>query len=402
VLDEIYFDRICRQNPDGSSEFYSIFKLGAITTDLAAISWFFERPYDLVVSTLPETDQSSLLGTAAFGLRAQGRFAEALQAYRPALRIAEKRKLWEVASNAASNIALSPLGIGQIRDAISTTTEGVKFADRSGDEFRMMVNRGYQAYAHFLAGNYSKADAIFRDAERRHNKMRPDLPLLRSIGAYFYCTLFLARGDWDAAGYRAQTAIKTSVTPLEAGLLSLVLSSSNIGLALATSNQKYRPPLAAEQTRAAHLFISRSFDNLRTASAADNLPSAFLVRALFRRNVGYWNGAAADLDEVEEIAELGPMRLDLCDMALEHTRLAFAQIEAYAPLNGMLEKDNPPKPTIPGVGEIAELKKKAEKQLDIAADYIKKCGYHRRDEELAELQAVLRGEKKFADLPPRV
>jgi hypothetical protein len=40
--------------------------------------------------------------------------------------------------------------------------------------------------------------------------------------------------------------------------------------------------------------------------------------------------------------------------------------------------------------------------LKIAADYISSCGYHRRDEELAELQAVLRGERKFADLPPRV
>ena len=52
--------------------------------------------------------------------------------------------------------------------------------------------------------------------------------------------------------------------------------------------------------------------------------------------------------------------------------------------------------------KIAALNSDAEKQLKIAADYIEKCGYHKRDEELAELQAVLRGERKFADLPPRV
>jgi hypothetical protein len=89
-------------------------------------------------------------------------------------------------------------------------------------------------------------------------------------------------------------------------------------------------------------------------------------------------------------------------MALERTRLAFARIEPFAPLNGALERDNPPKPVVPGAEEIAKLKSEAEKQLKIAADYIEKCGYHRRDEELAELQAVLRSEKKFADLPPRV
>jgi hypothetical protein len=37
-----------------------------------------------------------------------------------------------------------------------------------------------------------------------------------------------------------------------------------------------------------------------------------------------------------------------------------------------------------------------------ADSLIKECGYHRRDEELAELQAVLKGERAYADLPPRV
>ena len=96
------------------------------------------------------------------------------------------------------------------------------------------------------------------------------------------------------------------------------------------------------------------------------------------------------------------MRLYLCDMAVERARLAFAKIEAFAPLNGLLEKDNPPKPAVPSAEEIVKLKSEAEKQLNMAANYIKICGYHRRDEELAELRAVLLGEKKFADLPPRV
>jgi hypothetical protein len=44
---------------------------------------------------------------------------------------------------------------------------------------------------------------------------------------------------------------------------------------------------------------------------------------------------------VEEIAEPGPMKLYLCDLAIERARLGFAQIEAFAPLNGLLERDNP-------------------------------------------------------------
>jgi hypothetical protein len=64
--------------------------------------------------------------------------------------------------------------------------------------------------------------------------------------------------------------------------------------------------------------------------------------------------------------------------------------------------DGPPKPEVPGEAERRSLHEEAAKQLAIAADYIKTCGYHRRDQELAELQAVLRGERGFASLPPRV
>jgi hypothetical protein len=95
------------------------------------------------------------------------------------------------------------------------------------------------------------------------------------------------------------------------------------------------------------------------------------------------------------------MRLYLCDMALERARLAFARSEAFAPLNGLID-DSPPKPQPAGESERNSLHDEAAKQLAIAADYIETCGYHRRDEELVELQAVLRGGRPFAALPPRV
>jgi hypothetical protein len=95
------------------------------------------------------------------------------------------------------------------------------------------------------------------------------------------------------------------------------------------------------------------------------------------------------------------MRLFLCDMALERARLAFARIETFAPLNELID-DSPSKPERPSEVERKSLQDEAAKELAIAADYIATCGYHRRDEELAELQAVLAGKRTFASLPPRV
>ena len=50
----------------------------------------------------------------------------------------------------------------------------------------------------------------------------------------------------------------------------------------------------------------------------------------------------------------------------------------------------------------AALSEQARNELDVARKLIDECGYHRRDEELAELDAVVAGARRFADLPPRV
>ena len=89
------------------------------------------------------------------------------------------------------------------------------------------------------------------------------------------------------------------------------------------------------------------------------------------------------------------MRLFLCDMALERARLALARIEAFAPLHGLID-DSPPKPEPPDAATAARLTAEAAANLAKARELITECGYHRRDEELAELEAVAKGERRFA------
>ena len=84
------------------------------------------------------------------------------------------------------------------------------------------------------------------------------------------------------------------------------------------------------------------------------------------------------------------MKLALCDAALERARLALARAAEFAPLSGVIEASSP-KPKRPGEAECNRLHDEGAKQVAVAADYIKKCGYHVRDEELAELQALLKG-----------
>jgi tetratricopeptide (TPR) repeat protein len=405
ALDKIYTDRICRHRPDGTLDFYNSKKLGAVGSDLAALSWFFDKPYATPVAALQPSDQAWVLWMAATGLRAQGRLAEALPAMHTGLRMAEDSQKWRNAAIAASNLSDAELLVGKVAAAVATAERSIVYADRSGDEFHMIVRRATHANALRAAGRGEEAAQKFISVEQRQKKRQPQLPLLYSLVGYQYCDFLLAKGDHMAARDRANQTLKWARQQgilLDIALDTLTLGRAHLGLTLASANAHQMTATGRDNTRTAGIRLDEAVDALRTAGQIDDLPLGHLARATLRRSTGDWGGAARDLDEVEEIAEPGPMRLYLCDTALGRARLALAKIEAFAPLHGMLEKGNPPKPPVPSAEEIVVLKSDAEKQLKIAADYIEECGYHRRDDELAELQAVLRGKKKFADLTPRV
>ena len=188
---------------------------------------------------------------------------------------------------------------------------------------------------------------------------------------------------------------------LDIALDALTLGRADLGLALENVAPEQPGTRASANGHTAQALLGEAVDGLRAAGTSHHLPRGLLARAALHRSVGDWGGATRDLDEVEEIAEPGPMRLFLCDMALERARLAFARIEGFAPLNGLID-DSPTQPAPPGAEESAKLAEEARLNLATARELIERCGYHRRDEELAELEAVRDGRRRFADLPPRV
>jgi tetratricopeptide (TPR) repeat protein len=399
ALDEIYADRICRRKADGQIESYAFFKLGAVGSNLAAISWFFEKPYEMPLATL--ADRYWVLAEAAYALRGQGRSAEALLAMRAGLRMDKQAKNWTSAAIEASNLSEAELLVGSVTAALATAEQSVAYADHSGNESQMMINLTTQANALHAAGRREEAERLFAEAERWQKKRQPNCPLLYSMQGYRYCDLLLARGEWAAVRDRASQTLEWA--RLQKLLLAIALDTLTLGRAhFGLAPEDIAPPhptvTACDATQA---YLGEAVDGLRAAGTLDVVPRGLLARAAFCRSVGDWNGAARDFDEVEEIAEPGPMRLYLCDMALERARLAFARIEAFAPLNGLVD-NGPPKPTPPGAEERAKLAEEARVNLAKARELIERCGYHRRDEELAELEAVLAGHRRFADLPPRV
>jgi tetratricopeptide (TPR) repeat protein len=404
ALEEVYKNRICRRVADGDIQYYAGRKLGAYGINLAAISWFFEKPYETPIATLTEADQSWVLSQVAMALRAQGRSAEALPAERAGLQMDKEASNWVYAAISASNLSMGELLTGEVAAAVATAEQSVSYADQSGVESQMIGRRAIHATALHAAGRRDEAERLFADAEQRQKKWQPRYPLLYSLRGYQYCDLLLGRGEWTAAHDRATRILEWEIESdplLDCALVRLALGRTHLGPVLEHLASQRSVATACDAAHAAQALLGEAVDGLRATAKLDEVPRALLARTAFRRSVGDWDGAARDLDEVEEIAEPGPMRLFLCDMALERARLAFARIAAFAPLTGLVD-DSPPQPAPPGAEESAKLAAEARANLATARRLIARCGYHRRDEELAELEAVRDGRRRFADLPPRV
>jgi hypothetical protein len=394
VLFDIYIERICRRYPNGRVMYYARTQLGAVATSLAAISWLFDKPYDTLIDGLSSRARSIALNQAAILLRSQGRFSDALSSNRAAVTKAEGLEEWGEAAISASNLSEAELLVGETAASVKSAAKSVKYADIAGDDFDMMDHRSVYAHALGVAGRHDDALAQFAEASKLQEQRSAKNPLLYSMSGARYCEFLVNGGKFGHALDHA-----TKILRIARSNGWLMIGRSRLGLALEIKYPS-RQTVAVE-VREVREQLDEAIEALRAAGDLQYIASGLMVRAGFCRNIGDWRGVARDLDEVEELAEPGPMRLRLCEMALARTRLALARIEAFAPLNGMLD-GYPSKPELPRAKEIIELRRDAEEQLEIAADYIEKCGYHLRDNELAELYTVLRGEKRFIELPPRV
>ena len=404
VLEDVYTNRMCRRQSDGEFEFYSYRKLGAISSDLVAISWFFDRPYETPTKALSQPARAFVLDEASYALRAQGRLQEARSALSVASHTDELAQDWKSAANTWSNLSKTELLAGEIAAASVTGKSSVARADRAHDAFQMISNRTTYAEALHAAGELAKASDNFAEAERRQGERQPEYPLLYSVQGYRYCDLLLSLGRPEEARQQAARAFERILPQkwvLDAALDTLTICRANLFLALQSLLDKGSGNTTHDSSLGAATTFREAVDGLRASERNDYLPRGLLARAAFHRAVGDWDGAKRDLEEVKEIAESGLMRLYWCDCALEGARLALARREAFAPLNGLVEP-SPPPPVLPDSDEAARLREEARKELDVARKLIAECGYHRRDEELAELDAVVGGHRHFADLPPRV
>lgn len=384
VCDQVYFPRICKGN-----ENYSIGILGAFSFDLGAIACFFENPWNRFLPYITESTQGVLLNQAANCLRALGRVTDALEPMRIAMNCATSNKDWFHAAIGSCNLSGMELTLGEVVAAECHAEQSVTYADFSSNAFYRIVFRANHADVLHQAGRWIEAKALFEKAEQMQAERQPRYPMLYYLQGFRYSDLLLAvpelaawkvllfRSNSLSTGEREVTVCRTVLQrevqtlqiaeennwPFDIALGHLTLSCAELYEAILTQSDSHQ---------SAKSEIQQAMTSFRRAAHTEFIVRGLLTLAWLRFLEGKYTGigsAQADLDEAWEIAERGPMRLHMADTHLYRARLFGNQQFKVSGLKYPWES--------PGA------------DLEAAEKLINTCGYHRRDEELADAKRAL-------------
>ena len=263
--------------------------------------------------------------------------------------------MWEYAAINAGNLSEFYLTIGDIALALKYANQSVDLADKSGDAFQRMGMRTTLADALHQAGSQSEAESLFREAEEMQKEDQPEYPMMYSEPGFRYCDLLLSQGKYQEVLSRAEKFFDWRL-PLDS-ILGIALDHLSIGRAYLLQTLQEG---SQDFTRAKE-HLNQAVNGLRQAGRQDHLPRSLLARADMYRAQGEFDKARHDIDDAMTIAERGEMGLHQTDCHLGYARLYVA------------------------TGD----RDRAREHLAIARERIGQMGYHRRDREVAELEAML-------------
>jgi tetratricopeptide (TPR) repeat protein len=351
ALDELYWTRI-----RGETKMVSVKMLGMVGAELAALSSFFDTPWQ-PSPTLSDDAKAFLLNEVGLTLRATGQLVEAARTMEAGLCLWVLHEELINAAISCGNLSDIYLTIGDLSRAWKYAQESVEWADLSGDSNHRMSKRTGLGYVLYHMGRLSESEAVMLDAEKIHKERQHEFPLLFSLSGIRYCTLLLHQGKYQEAQSRATQLLEYSKQ--YGWLLDIALSQLSLGRAYLLQARHKN----ADEALLATDYLDQAVDGIRRASQLDELPRGLLARAHLRRIKYEFQMAQADLNVAMSIASRGGMGLHQMDCHLEYARLYLAE-------------------------EPRDLGK-AREHLGKAREMIERMGYHLRDEAVREIEAEL-------------
>jgi len=316
VMTDVYWPRVCRGN-----EFFGTTKLGAFTSELAALATLFDVPWTRPNSSLPPELIAFSLNRAAHELRTIGRQNESLQPALTALDIRKSQQRWKDACTNAGIVNEVYLGLGNLREATKFAQQTVEFADLSGDWEHQADQRTTLADVLHQTGAYEASERWFRAGEAIQQHQQPQIPFLYFVPGYQFCDLLLTMGRFREVENRATRTLQIA----EANERLLAIALDNLSLGRALMLRLRGKAMYDNNDRALGSQASKRFDTAVTGLRKSGELNYLSIGLLARADFWVWRadraGAMADLDEAWQNAERGSMKLQMADVLLQQARL---------------------------------------------------------------------------------
>lgn len=318
-----------------------------------------------VADALAASERAFLLQQSGYCGRAIGLLADAINNFKAAQVLFEDAQNTVAAGEAAGLLAVTQLYEGSLKDGLESAQLAVGLSKRQ-------QNKAKEMYALSALG---KLQLYSGDSGNARTSLRTTMELLRDPSfqkipancaniRYRYCELLIAEGEFDEAVKLAREGFALAEND-NAGPTFIALLYTAASLAEMGKPRGNLTDVAQWLNRARVDFATGGMD-IETVRGE-------LAWAEYCGRCGLADECRLALDRAWEIAERGPMRLHMADIRLYRARLFFREQEY--PWNKNL--DGTPRD--------------AKDDLAAAEKLINKCGYHRRDEELADAKAAIFG-----------
>jgi tetratricopeptide (TPR) repeat protein len=404
----VYYDRIQR-----GQEFFAPSKLGTVGADIAALSCFFDVPWEHPVAKLTGRYRALLLGQAGYRLWMLGRLEEAIPPMKLALEADVARakealddkkalKAWKYASVDANTLTSIYLSLGDLTQALTHSEDDVRYALNSGDRDQIVSALSTRGDVLHHQGDLLGSQEIFERAERikGEGKQSPSFP--HSLGHRRH-DLLLSQGKYGEVQDMVRRILEVPRSEafdlIDSALLYLSLGQANLFQ-------------AAHKYSEAKANLDLAMDYLLRAGRVVHIPRGRLALADLHLMTGEFGEAKFNLDEALSTATRNHTELHQADCYLKYAWLYLEQgenekaQESWSKAKEIIDRRGYHLRDVDSHLLSARLyiaqgeKEKAQQSWSKAKQVIVWMGYHRRNKDIKDMEGQFEEVVTVSDLKP--
>jgi tetratricopeptide (TPR) repeat protein len=358
-LDEVYRRRIER-----GRQHYLTNALGAISTEIYLLGFLFKKRWTETADTIQGERQVYVFRQTGLAFRALGDLDAAAAHLATAVELSQRINDRDSEVNSCRHLAQTLTTAGRLQEACARAQQAVDRTDPGVNQFDVVAAWAGLGHVLHQLGDPDAAIGCFEQAELLLNQDECGNKHLSSLQGLRYCELLLERGNYDEVLQRTEIVShrEDRANFRAAQALGRVMRAKALYLT------RINPADLSKQSAEIPPMLDEGLTALRNAGQREFYVFGLLCRADLRAHEGNAAGAQTDLDEAWEMAKRGTMKLHMADIHLCRARLFGPRQKELAYPWGSPQAD-----------------------LAAARELIEQCGYHRRDEELADAEEAAKG-----------